>query len=127
MTTREKALELREQGYTYTQIAQKIGVSRQRVQQICGKQVSYMFQHIKAEACIYPNLRAWMNENKVSRNEFVRRMGYTADALNITRLSRIMKGEQHPRKYFIDLMLKVTGMPYEEMFAVNEDGNNICD
>ena len=110
------ARALRDQGFTYQQIADHIGVSRQRVAQICGRQSDPQFRVI-SESCIYKNIRWWMNLHKVSRNEFVRRMGLTADAENSLRLSRVLRGEDMPRKDYIDRMMDVTGMTYEVMFA----------
>ena len=110
------ARALRDQGFTYQQIADKLGVSRQRVCQICGRQDEAHFR-VVTEHCVYKNIRQWMNLHRVSRNEFVRRMGLTADAENSQRLGRVLRGEDMPRKDYIDSMMKVTGMTYEVMFA----------
>ena len=106
---------------TYSEIAQKVGVSKQRISQVLGKQDVRYFVKIDEDACLFPNLAAWMNENKVSRMEFVRRMGYEAIPPAAVRFSDIMKGRLHPRKPYIDRMMKVTGMTYEKLFAVNEN------
>lgn len=50
MTTRERALAYREQGWTYAKIAEEIGVSKQRVAQICGRQDTRYFRIVGERA-----------------------------------------------------------------------------
>ena len=105
----------REQGMTYQQIAEMYGVSKQTVGQICGKGQPYMFRAV-SERCVYPNLRRWMNDNKVSVKELLRRMGKTAYTSTCDSMGSYLRGEHDPPKVIIDAMLKATGMTYEEMF-----------
>lgn len=118
---RMKMLMLREQGLTYREIAEKLGVSNQYVSMVCGKFEPAHFQYI-GDNCVYPNLRNWMNEHKVSRREFLRRMGLTGNNGNYERFASYMRGESHPRKQYIDKMLAVTGLTYEKLFY--REGNN---
>ena len=117
----------REAGMTCREIAEKYGVSYQRVQAVVGKYSPPHFQYITERGCIYPNLRTWMNTNKVSRSELVRRMGLEAYPNNIVNLSSVIVGRTSPRKAYIDRMLQATGMTYETLFytekqeAANED------
>lgn len=120
---RKKMKMLREHGLTYQEIGDRVGVSKQYVGVVCGEHNPSYFAYIGKE-CIYPNLRDWMNDNKVSRRELLRRMGLTAHAENYGRLSRYLRGEASPRKHYIDRMLDVTGMTYEEMFYTEENQNN---
>lgn len=113
---REMANRLRDQGYTLEQIGQMLGISRARAGQLVARQGK--FHVILAEHCPYVNLRNWMNANRVSRAEFIRRMGYMNDPETVIRFGCVLRGEQQPRKDYIDKMLKVTGMTYEEMFAI---------
>lgn len=112
---RKQMQMLRDQGLKYREIAEKFGCSTQYVSMVCGKRDPSHFVPI-GEECIYPNLRKWMNENKMSRREFIRRMGLTAHANDYERLSKYIRGEYHPRKPYIDKMLEVTGMTYETLF-----------
>lgn len=67
----------RAQGMTYEQISKKYGVSRQRIHQIIGgdtDRVKNYFRTLTEKDCIYPNLRKWMNDNKVSKVELSRRI-----------------------------------------------------
>lgn len=116
MTNRQLANMYREQGYTHKQIGEMLGITRQRAQQLTGRQDDVHFRAV-SDKCPYKNLRAWMNENKVSRAEFIRRMGYANDGPNAQTFSAVLMGRRQPKKDYIDLMLRVTGMTYEEMFA----------
>lgn len=112
---------LRDQGLKHREIAEQFGVSRQYVAMVCGKCDPAYYIPV-GDSCVYPNLRAWMNENKVSRNEFVRRMGLTTNQRNIERFGAYLRGEAHPRKQYIDKMLAVTDITYEELFY--QEGND---
>lgn len=106
----------RESGMTLQEIAKKPGVSHQAVAMACSKfNVSY-FRPVSEKQCIYPGLRAWMNENKVGQAELIRRMGKGIGGRTSERIRCILRGNHDPKKNEIDLMLKVTGLTYEEMF-----------
>lgn len=106
----------RDNGLTHSQIAKKYGISRQRVAQVCGKYTPTSFIAITEEQCVYPKWRAWMNDNKVSRAELIRRMGNVASEKSFERLSSYMRGVNHPTKATIDKLLAATGLTYEELF-----------
>ncbi len=120
-TRKQQMIEDRDAGMTYKQISEKYGVSSQYVCQVCAKRLPYRFQFIKEDSCIYPNLRRWMNNEKCSKNELLRRMGFTPIAANSAQLSAYMMGENFPRKPYIDKLLQATGMTYEKMFAMEDD------
>ena len=112
----------RELGMTYQQIADKHGVSRQTVAEACGRQ-GYQFRHFTKERCVYPFLRQWLNENKVSTAEFIRRMGCCWSGSMCLLYSNYFKGKTYPSKQVIDRMLKVTGLTYEQLFYREDDDN----
>ena len=92
-------------GYTMQAVGDKMGVSRQRIQQLfpaANSGINY----------IYPNIANWMLENRVSGNAFAMRIGVSPSML-----STWLRGIHDPRKYFIDLILDETGMTYEEAFS----------
>ena len=122
MTNREKARELREQGMTYQKIADELGVTKAYIAQLVSGFNPRYFRAITEEACIYPGLREWMNDNKVGRSELVRRMGKHTWPATVSTLSYVMRGDHEPTKGTIDSILKVTGMTYEECFGGAEDG-----
>lgn len=106
----------RDAGMTYQAIADKHGVSHQYVSQVCGRYSPKGYRPVTETGCVYPNWRRWMNENKISRNELLRRMGLAIVIENSERLRRYMRGEGYPRKDYIDRLLAVTGMSYECLF-----------
>lgn len=117
---RKQMQMLRDQGMKYKEIAEKIGVSSQYVSMVCGKCDPAYFQYVD-ESCIYPNLRKWMNDNKITRREFLRRMGLMPYTGNYERFGSYLRGTNYPRKQYIDKMLKVTGMTYETMFYTEKE------
>ena len=107
----------RESGMTYQQIGEKHGVSRQYVGNICGRCTPYKFRYVTENGCVYPNLRKWMNDNKVTRTEFVRRLGLINSPNHYSmRVRDYMTGRCDPPKWMIDRMLDATNLTYEQLF-----------
>ena len=115
ISKRKQMQMMREAGSKCKEIAEAFGVSKQYVSQVCGKGNPKYFQ-IVGDDCPYPNLRNWMNENKVSKMELLRRIGLASVPSNYERLCSYINGKTFPRKPYIDKMLKVTGLTYEELF-----------
>lgn len=122
MTMKEQCLVLHEQGVRQSEIARIVGVTRQRVSQICGTYCPGHFRKITEKECVYPNWRNFMNENKISRAELLRRMGLDTHSQNYARLSTWMRGRNYPVKQSIDMLLSATGLTYEQLFY--RDGGN---
>lgn len=112
---KEKMRELRDQGMKQREIAELFGVSKQYVSTVCAVHQPGKYIPVGKD-CVYPNLKRWMNENRVSKSEMLRRMGLERHQNNMGRLTRCIRGESQPRKDYIDKMLEVTGMTYEVMF-----------
>ena len=119
--TADKYLADRLSGMTCREIAEKHGVSVQAVYQATSKYKETQFKEVTPEQCIYPNVRDWMNKNKVSRNELIRRMGMATLPGTSNALGRHLKGTKYPLKQTIDKLLKVTGLTYEQFFYVGEE------
>lgn len=115
----------RNAGLTYREIAKKHGVSHQAVAQACGKYAPQLFKRYTEKEVVYPNLRNWLNENKVSRRELARRMGATEVLEASGRISRWFRGMGFPQKESIDKILKVTGLTYEELWE--EEQHDACE
>ena len=111
----------RAKGKTHREIAEMFGVSRQRVAQICGRNTGVNFKGWTPERCIYPNIRNWMNENQISMNEFLRRLGQNPGTENRTRYYSYFRGKAYPQKKAIDKMIAVTGLTYEQLWEVDHD------
>jgi transcriptional regulator with XRE-family HTH domain len=99
----------RAKGMSYRQIAEKYGVSYQAIHASCVGAGVAPFKKISARGCIYPNLRAWLNMDKIRSDRFFQDVGASSIRL-------ILNGSMQPKKNVIDRMLKLTGMTYEEMF-----------
>ena len=110
----------RNKGLTYREIAKKYGVSYQCVAQACAKSNPRAFQFHKETEIIYPNLRKWMNDNKISTSELVRRLGFCSYSNSVNMFRSYLKGKNHFRKPTIDKLIEVTGLPYEELFKESE-------
>lgn len=108
----------RDAGMTYAQIGEKHGVSRQRVGQLIGHSNKYCFRVVKKEGCKFVNLRNWMNNNSISRNELVRMMGLTPNGETLAKIRAYMSGMSNPPKLYIDKMIEATGMDYETLFEI---------
>ena len=109
----------RDKGKTYREIAEMYGVTYQAVAICCGRSKDGKFRAWTKDRCIYPNLRNWMNENRVSLKEFVRRMDKTSGKSEAV-LRSYLNGTTYPPKKTIDLMLEVTGLTYEQMWEVDD-------
>jgi transposase len=118
MTTYKEKIDLRKQGLTNKEIAEKLGLSRQTVGQILATYNPSYFRHFDEKGCIYKGLREWLNKNKVSRTELIRRTGYLPHTTKIERLSLCLKGEVEFKKCEIDDILAITGLTYEQAFEV---------
>lgn len=120
INTRNKRIQqiiaMREKGMSNTEIGKKLGISRQRVEQIVPPRIKY-FRVLTPESCKWSGLRNWMNKNSVSKTELVRRLYGNAYPENYARVIAILKeaGRNTP-KYFIDNVLNITGLTYEEIF-----------
>lgn len=85
----------RETGMTYSEIAKKYGVSQQCVSQVCSRYGVGHFKPYTTDEVVYPNLRKWLNDNKVTRLEFTRRMGKPPYANSATQLSEQFRGKKN--------------------------------
>lgn len=111
----------RMKGKTYAQIAKEYGVCYQTVWNACKGMQSGRFRAWTKERCIYPNLRKWLNDNRVSLDAFVVRMGCINSGQAAARFSDYLRGRCNPTKKVIDGMLRVTGLTYEQMWERDDE------
>jgi len=112
----------RDKGLTYKQIADKYGVSHQAVSHACGRGNPRYHRVITPKGCIYKNLRRWMNENKVSFSELLRRLGKEFSASSLARLHEQLRGKTELKKSTIDKLIAVSGLRYEILFEKDGEG-----
>ena len=111
----------RENGKTYREIAEMYGVSFQAVAVSCGRSEDAKFRVWTKDRCVYTNLRNWLNENRVSMSEFIRRTGGIPSGGNTAGYGNYFRGECYPPKLTIDKILAVTGLTYEQLWEVDHD------
>lgn len=111
----------RAKGLTYRQIADKYGVSHQTVAMACAQYAPGHFRPFNSKQVIYPNLRKWLNDNKVCKSEFLRRMGKVGYGESVQTLGDWFRGRSYPTKQNIDLILAVTGLTYEKLFEIEKE------
>ena len=110
----------RAKGLTYREIAKKYGVTYQAVAQACGKHQPNRFRFWTKDMCIYPNVRKWLNENKITYRELQRRLGWEICSANYIYIGDWLRGKTYPRKKVIDKLLSATGLTYEKFFETEE-------
>lgn len=102
--------EHEEKGMSYTKIAEKHGVSRQCVHQACTFEPKHK---VKPQACIFVNLRNWMNQMGISKVQLAE-----MSIACYSSLDRYLTGESDIPKRVVDDLINLTGIPYEELFIV---------
>lgn len=101
------------EGCTLRRVADKFGVSRQRIQQISP--VGNIKIHMASKSCIYPNIADWMMKNKYGYTKIAKALESRENSIR-----RCLTGEIVMKKTFIDGILSLTGMKYEEAFYLPE-------
>ena len=70
---RVKMFEMRVNGCTLADIADKYGITRQRVHQILQSNISNGAKMARGrEGIIYPNIKKWLKDNDISIVEFAK-------------------------------------------------------
>ena len=114
--------KLRESGVTYAEIANKYGISKQRVYQLIGGKDEKLFKPITTERCVYGGLRKWMNDNKVCVSELTRKIYGNYAPNSYERVKERLNGKCQFTKTYIDKILEITGLTYEEAFGGADNG-----
>jgi hypothetical protein len=117
----QRMIDMKNEGKTYQVIADEFGISKQRVQQLIGNRDARYFRYIKKTTCIYKGIRKYLNDNKISVAEFVRRTHGCYHPVYMSRLMSKLRGETDMQKRYIDKILEVTGLTYEVAFELEED------
>lgn len=111
---KKEAFSMLVDGATYTEVAEKFGVSRQRVNQIFGSVFGESVWE-KDKYAKYPAISNFMREERISLNKLSERTLRTPSTVG-----NYLSGKTDIPKSFIDEILKITGMTYEEAFADGE-------
>lgn len=106
-----------ESGLTCKEIAAKYGISTQAVYAACCKVHKTYFRKYSREACIWPGLRDWLNDNQVSRRELLQLMDMEYGSTNLEKLRERLQGNRDLRLSFIRKIMAITGLSFEELFG----------
>lgn len=113
-------MEMREKGYSYQEIAEKYGITRQRAYAIIYNRTERMKEENFSQclkSVVYPGIRNWMLKNRVTISEFHNLLNENVKSSVDTRRFLTEKS----RKESIDIIrkiLQVTSMTFEEAFCV---------
>lgn len=110
--------ELRAEGLTYREIADRCGCSLQNVNAMLAKRQESRFRPLGKDRVVYDGLRNWMNENHMTVSEMVRQF-YGHSSTNRWKMDAMLRGESL-RKKDIDFFRNLTGMTYEQLFCSQE-------
>lgn len=109
-------IQMRLDGYTIQQIADKYGVTKQCIQQ----QLSIIAGNAKPrprgidERVAYPNLAKWMIDNKVPKYKLSGMVGMTSKCT--TSIKAKLYGERDFSMTEIKKLLEITGQTFEYLF-----------
>jgi hypothetical protein len=117
---RSEMENLRELGYTYQQIGEMYGVSKQRVYQIIGKSNEKYFRYKDENSVVFVGLRDWMNENKVSINALCRKIYRNAHPVLVSKVINWLNGKNDIKLSVVKKILEVTGLTFEQAFRVEK-------
>ena len=113
--TREM-IKLRQEGMPYRKIAEKVGVSYQRVYQIIGKQHISYFKEVTEEQCVFNGIKDYMNKTRTSLAEIIRKIYGSYHSSTCQRFRNYLNGKNEMSMSTINSILDVTGLTYEEAF-----------
>ena len=109
-----EVFKMRLDGFTYQEIAEKYGVSRQYINQMLQNVISEK-RNKALNKIVYPNIANWLKDNERSISEFAIRVGIKRSALY-----NKLYGRNKFNSDEIKRILDVTGMKFEECFKMKE-------
>lgn len=114
-------IKMRLDGCTYQEIAEKFGVTRQRVQQVVadftGKERTVKKSSL--DRCVYPNIKAWMIDNNISMIKLSEICGLAETHIGTVRAK--LCGEREFKTSEIKAILRESGKTFEHMFSEEKD------
>lgn len=116
---KERIRQLAKEGKPILHISREFGIPRWKVYDIILESGQKHFRPIMPGRCIYVNLRNWMNENRVSRDELIRRIGLEVNESTRNKVKNFMTGRVYPSTYEISLYMEASGLPYEELMETD--------
>ena len=109
-----EVFKMRLDGFTYQEIAEKFGVSKQYINQMLQNVISER-RNKAVNKIVYPNIANWLKNNECSISEF---------AIRVRIRRSILYNKLYGRNKFnsdeIKIILDVTGMKFEECLKMKE-------
>lgn len=113
---KQEIVKMRVNGFTLQDIANKFGVTRQYVSLFLNG--LSRDRKRSCRKCIFPGLKAWMNQNNVSVTQLYESVGVWG---SYPMLLHRLAGKYEFTLSEIKAVLAYTGMTFEEAFGVVED------
>lgn len=114
---KEEVLEMakmRIDGYSFQEIADKYGVTRQCVQQKLA--YSLGMKNIEDDSkIVYPNIKEWMRSENISKFKLSKMVGMKQKTSSSIRQK--LYGEVEFKISEIKRLIEITGMPFEVLFS----------
>ena len=108
-----KMMEMRLDGYTLNEIGEHFAISSQRVSQLFKEMLAEK-KNEAANKIIYPGLKKWMLENRITVCRMNTELGMTK---NHNHFMNILSGKGKLTIDYIKAIIKYTGCSFEELFG----------
>lgn len=102
-------VEMKLRGLTYQEIADKYGISKQRVYSILNNEITN--RKFNSDDWVYKGLRSWMLENHINSEELGKIINVTG-----THVRRKLYGKTDFRLKEIVAIIKKSGLTFEQLF-----------
>ena len=126
--TKEQKFEMhrmRLSGCTYKEIAEKFGCSSQRIHQIIpDTDRNTAWVHQLADICVYKGLSEYIKKNNMTLSAFTEILRPNYKGYNTSRIKGWISGVRDFGISDIRKILELTGMTFEECFALKEREDN---
>lgn len=120
-------VQMRMDGYTLQEIADKYGVTKQCIQERLSILANGCRSRAKGidEKIIYPNLAKWISDNKIVKYKLSHMIGLSENNMATTAINKRLYGETDFSMSEIKMLLKATSDTFEHLFAEKEaDGES---
>lgn len=127
MTEEQKSemYRMRLNGCTYKEIAEKFGCSSQYIHQIIpDTNRNIALSHQLADVCAYKGLSEYIEENNLTLLELTKTLRPTYKGYNGSHVKGWISGKRNFGISDIRKILELTGMTFEECFALKEREDN---